>query len=525
MESCTTRKRISERQVKKLNTSLDTIPAIVILVIALYFVLNAVIIRRFHVTQDNIEQFSVGGRKFGWLLVVFTYMGAWYVGATYTGWVASGADIGMFALYLGIYSIGGMVTMYFMASNVWIWGKVYQLNTVTDLINLRYQSPAYGNFFTVIVLLVNFFWLVVEMITIGYVFMVATNAVIDFKLGIIIGSVFVLVYTFFGGARGSAIGSVVQGTTFVIAGAIVFFVLMQVSYGGPVGLFEMIEMHKPELLSLESSRGLWMSSIITGIFGAYCWPQVFNRIYMGNGPRESKKAVLIAPIMVVIITCGILWNAMGLTMLDGLPVDHQTGLFWLANKYLGPLALGFVGVFAITACMSTISAVSHSIGVMVGGQFLTKEHHSELRKVKNMKYSLAVVCIMAIAVALFDFQNLNFVALSMYQFIIQAFVPLFFGIIWKRGNVRGAFFGMTAGIMIAMIGFLGPDYLFDWAGGLNAGCVGLVVNFVIYWICAQVYGKPKWCDELWESLKLYDEKGRYIGKEPENLKGRNKILK
>jgi SSS family solute:Na+ symporter len=492
---------------------LTTNAPLVIGIIVAFLVANAIIIRKFHVTQDSVEQYAVGGRNLGWILVCFSYVGAWYVGAIYTGWVANAADLGIFVLYLGIYSIGGMITMYFMASNVWIWGKVYNLTSITDFIKLRYQSHLFSKFFSVVVVCVNFFWLIVEMITIGYCFQVATNSIIDFRVGTVIASAFVIAYSYLGGARATAIGNVVQGIMFAVVGTVVFFVIIYKTYGGPTPLFEMVQANMPEHLSLAGNQGLWMSSILTGIMGAYVWPQIFNRMFMSKGPSDTKKAVFVAPVLVVLVTCGILWSALGGNMLEGFPADHQQGLFWIANEYVGPVALALVAIFAISASMSTISAVSHSIGVMLGTEFVTRKSHDPMRRMKNQQYATLAVGVVAIIIATLNFPNLNNVALAMYEFIIQAFVPLFMGILWRRGNIYGAFIGMIAGVAIALIQFFvgqSGGSIVSWAGGFSAGCVGLLVNFVIYMVFALAVGKPAHADGMWESLKLYDEEGQYV---------------
>lgn len=487
---------------------MNTNSTVVITVLVIFLIVNAVIIRLNHKQQDTVDEYAVGGRGLSWILVCFSYVGSWYVGAIYVGWVASAADIGIFAQYLGIYSIGGLITMYMMSSNVWTWGKVYNLDSIAAFIKLRYQNPAFARFFSIIIIAVNFFWLVVEMVTIGYVVSVATNGAISFGLGTVIGSGFVLVYTFIGGTRATAFGNLVQGATFGILGTIVFIFLIFKSYGGPTPLFEMLEAHQPQLLSLEGYEGLWMSSILTGILGAYVWPQIFNRMFMTKGAMESKKAVYIAPLLIIVTTFGILWSGMGLRLLDNIPDNHQYGLFFVANAYGGPVILGLVGCFAVAASMSTISAVSHACGVMLGEEFICRPDTPEEKRVKILKASTISLGIISMIVALFDWGQLNMVALAMYEFIIQGFVSLFLGVLWKKGNVQGAFFGMLAGVIIAFLGFFGVS--FAWAGGLSAGCVGLIVNLIVYLVCAKAFGPMPIAEEMWEKIKLYDQYGNLV---------------
>lgn len=487
---------------------MSTNSTVVIAVLVIFLIVNAIIIRLNHKQQDTVDEYAVGGRGLGWLLVCFSYVGSWYVGAIYVGWVASAADIGMFAQYLGIYSIGGLITMYMMSSNVWTWGKVYNLDSIAAFIKLRYQNPLFAKFFSLVVIVVDFFWLIVEMVTIGYVVNVATNGAVSFGLGTILGSGFVLAYTYLGGTRATAFGNLVQGATFGILGTVVFIFLIFKAYGGPVPLFQMLEAHQPQLLTLDGYEGLWMSSIFTGILGAYVWPQIFNRMYMTNGPMDSKKAVYIAPLLIIVTTFGIIWSGMGLLLLDDIPSNHQYGLFFVANAYGGPVVLGLVGVFAVAASMSTISAVSHACGVMLGEEFICKPDTPEIKRVRILKTSTISLGIISMIVAVLDWGQLNMVALAMYEFIIQGFIALFLGVLWKKGNVQGAFLGMLTGVIIAFLGFFGVD--FSWAGGLSAGVVGLIANLIVYLVCAKIYGPMPIADELWEKIKLYDQLGNMV---------------
>jgi len=92
-------------------------------------------------------------------------MGGWYVGATYTGWFAFSADLGLFAQYLIVYSTAGLVIMFAMAKPVWTWGKEFNLETQADVIKLRYGSNNFATVYAVIIGLIGATWLVVEMVT------------------------------------------------------------------------------------------------------------------------------------------------------------------------------------------------------------------------------------------------------------------------------------------------------------------------------------------------------------------------
>jgi Na+/proline symporter len=78
-----------------------------------------------------------------------------------------------------------------------------------------------------------------------------------------------------------------------------------------------------------------------------------------------------------------------------------------------------------------------------------------------------------------------------YYLIIQISIPLFIGMFTKFGNRWGAMSGMIAGSLVA-IGFT-----IKWIdaipqlGGLTAGVVGLIVNFVVFIVVSAVTGQSE----------------------------------
>ena len=482
---------------------------IVIAVIALFFILNGVAIKLGHKPQTSMEEYGVGGRSMGWILVCFSYMGGWYVGAVYTGWFSYSADLGLFAQYLIIYSTAGLIVMYLMAKPVWTWGKEYNLETQADLIELRYGNKKFKILYTIFISIVNGTWLVVELVTLGYIVSAATNQVISFNLGIVIIGGAVILYSLIGGARASSVGALFQGVVFTVIGTITFYILIVRTYGGIMPLMKLVETNMPNLLILDPAKGfntLWTGSILTGTLGAFCWPAIFNRIYMTTGPRETKKAVYVAPIAALFIALGILWLALGARTIPGFPADAQSGVFWIANQYGGPFALGLVAVFASFAAISTISGAANGIAVLLAKDIVGNFAKDDKNVLKSAKIITLILGVIAIVIATMGLPQLVAVALGMYDCIVQVIVPLFLGLYWKKGNLKGAIAGLSVGIIISVGALLNPS-LVAWAGGYSGGIVGLGANLLVYVICGFAFGKQKHVDELFEVLKSYDDEG------------------
>jgi len=488
---------------------LTTNSFVVIAILIAFYLLNLAAIRIGHKPQDSVSEYSVGGRSMGWLLVCFSYMGGWYVGATYTGWFAFSADLGLFAQYLIVYSTAGLVIMFAMAKPVWTWGKEFNLETQADVIKLRYGSNNFATVYAVIIGLIGATWLVVEMVTLGLIVSAATNDVVSFDMGVMVLGGAVILYSLIGGARASSVAALVQGLTFTVVGTATFYYLIVKAYGGPIPLMELVEKNQPDLLILNPDKGLnmmWVSAILTGTFGAFCWPNIFSRMFMTSSPRETKKAVLVAPIAALAIAIVILWLALGGRMIPGFPEDAQTGIFWMANEFGGPIALGLVAVFASSAAVSTISSSCNGIAVLFAKNFFGNVMTSEQSVLTTAKATTLVLGVVAIGIATIDLPQLITIALAMYDCIVQAIVPLLFGMYWKKGNLIGAALGLLVGSVIAIGSLLFPG-LISWTGGISGGLVGLAANAIVYVICGFVFGKQSGTDEIFDVLKQYDDEG------------------
>lgn len=481
-------------------TSIQT----VIFCILIYLALNIFFLKKYHINQRTFESFSVGNRGFGWILFSFAYVGYWYVGSIYISWFNTAAQVGIFSQYLLIYSMASPIILYFMAKPVWIWGKIYHLETQADIIGLRYGNAKFKALFSILTFLFWFPWLILEMRTIGYTISIATNSFIDFNLGMIIICLFVIIYTFYGGVRASAIGSVIQVSIFAGLGLICFSFLIWKTYGNVHSLFSMLEKSYPALLTLRPEYGgfYWASVIITSTLGAFSLPGMFKLMYTADSPRTIKKTACIAPLVVIPTVFVVLLLGMGGQTLSEFPIGSESSLFWIAKTYGGNFILGLVAVFALSASMSTISGVINTAAVMISkdwinGLFLSISREQLLR---NAKGATIAVGIFSLYIASIEIPNLLIITLLMYDCVVQAFIPLFIGQYWKRSNLIGASLGMIIGILIAIYGNIVPESII-WAKGWSAGMIGLMANLVIHFVCGVLIGKQDHVDKLFDDLE------------------------
>lgn len=495
-------------------------PLIAISIIISFFILNAIIIKLAHRKQDSMEEYAVGGRSFPWYLSTFGFIGAWYVGAMYTGWFADSANLGVFAQYLALYSLGTSVVLFVIVRPIWTLGKIYNLETNADLAELRYNSKKFGTFIAITTFLFWTPWLIVEIKTIGYLISAATYGAVPFNVGLIIVSLFVLIYSWLGGSRAGAVGALVQGLFFTIVGTIVIGYLIYSTYGGITPMFQLIAQTKPELLIITNEIGVevWSSVIILGALGGLMMPGVFIRMYMSKNVKEAKKSVLIVPLVGGLFTVALLWLGLGGSLLEGFPQDAQEGIFWLANRFGGPVILGLVGIFALAASMSTISAALVTSAVMIGKNMLAPFNFSRQRTLAISKGATLVVGILATMIATLEIDRLVALVIFVYDTIGQVSIPLILGLFWKRGNVYGAFVGTSVGMLVVLTSNLLPG-ITAWADGWTPGIIGLFYNLILYIAVSLLTSKQKNVNELFYAVEKYSKNKKeqsFIAKQNNN---------
>jgi SSS family solute:Na+ symporter len=482
-------------------------------VILVFFILNILVIVKFQKRQDSFEEYSVGSRSFGWLLYSFSFLGYWYTGTLYLSGFSLSASRGVFAQYLTVYSVASLAVLYFMAKPVWVWGKKYNLVTQADFIGLRYGSKLFKTIFSVITFSFWFPWIIIEIKTVGHIASLATYSRLDANAGMIIVCLFVIVYTFYGGVRASANASIIQATAFIGLDVILSGALIWKLFGGAAEIFPLVEAAKPSLLVLDAGEGggYWASILLTGTLGAFAYPDMFKQLYTADSPRTIRKIVFLVPVVSLLGTLSLLLG-LGGSLMPGFPVQDEYSLFWFADIYGGPILLSLYAIIPLSASMSTFSAVINTSAVMVCKDFIgtVKKGLSSRDMLRYAKGLTIIIGILSLYIATIRVDNLMNIALIMFDLIVQAIIPLFVGLYWKKSNLPGAFGGMAAGIAIALIGNFYPQ-TFLWAEGWSPGMVGLAVNLAIHVICGLAFGRQSHVDELFDAVNEYGDPRFRIG--------------
>ncbi len=441
--------------------------ATVIVVMALYFVvligIGVVAARR---TRGG-EDFHLAGRS----------LGAWAAGISSTassesGWVTLGA-VGMTYVY-GISGLwyapgcllGYLVNLYLVAPRLReLSGKQGAL-TLTDVIAGRWGDTRHllRIVSTTIILVCMMGYVAAQMTAAGKAF--SSTLPVDYKVGVIIGALVIILVTSLGGFRAVAWTDLFQGLLMVAA--LIGLPLYAVAkLGGFSALFAGLQAADPHFLTATGDRlGPAMWGFVVGNLGIGLgypgMPHVLTRYMATRNQQEVRRLQLIALLWGVAVFYGAgLVGLVGRVMLPGLPDGEQT-LMVLSLKLVHPVIAGLMLAAVISAILSTVSsqllvaasAVSHDLVERIFGRGA-----DERRSLFLGRLTVLVVGLLGILVALPEVRLVFWFVLFAWSGLGASFGPLVLMALAKRSPINrfGALACMLSGSGVTVAWKLGTS--------------------------------------------------------------------
>lgn len=431
----------------------------------------------------NLENWTVGGRRFGiviiWLLMAgeiyttFTFLGA-------SGWAYSkGAP----TFYILIYGALAYTLSFFILPALWKVGKRHGLHTQPDFFIKRYDSRPLG----VVVALIGVFsiipYLQLQLTGLGLIVEVASNRAINSHLAMVISFILTCAFVYTSGIRGAAWVAVIKDIMMVLAVAIVGISVPIIYFGGFGKMFKTLMAQHPHHLVLPGATAhmdvLWVMStvLLTGL-GFYMWPHVFGSAFSAKSAKIIKRNAIIMPLYQIPILLVFMVGFTALLVIPGLK-NGDMAFLALVSKTYPSWFLGFVGAAgAVTAMVPSAILVLFASTLIAKNVYQTGFHPgaSEEKVMKLSRFMVLVITSLALVFAILLPHELVYLLIFGYDGVCQFFPGVVLGLFWKRVSKTGVFAGIIVGIGIVILLILGGR---DPFLGLNAGFVGLVVNSTI----------------------------------------------
>ncbi len=432
------------------------------------------------------EDYFLGGKATGALLLFFTMQATQYSGNAFFGFTGMGYRNGLIWI-LSIPLISLIITTQLsFAPRLYILSKRHNYLTPADYYAHRYDSVALRLIVAVLTILSMFPYLMIQAEATGHAVVALSSGALPFWSGVVFIAIIMGVYISVGGWRGVIWTDALQGVLLTIAMLAATFAIVGLA-GGLDGVLSTLDRIQPSLLAapadIERLTSGWLSLLIVSAIGFAMYPQAIQRIYAAANERALKKsfiAMLFVPF--ILGACTLLIGLSGAALNPGLEGAQSDQIFGLLLARLTAEYYWLV-VFVLCGLLAAIMSTASSVVLTLSSIFTRDIYQTTMRPRANnrelaMVGRLFVVVILVLVVLASTSSTTTLWRLTeiKIEFLMQLFPALILGLYWRRITRWPAVWGILGGSLVAATMML-TGHARWWL--FQAGLYGFLVNLAI----------------------------------------------
>jgi SSS family solute:Na+ symporter len=438
----------------------------------------------------NLEQWSVGGRGFGTILVFVLMAGEIYTTFTFLGGSGFAYGHGAPVFYILSYGCLAYVISYWLLPPIWRYAEHHRLISQPDFFAHKYDSPALGALVALVGIVALVPYLVLQLKGLGIIVDAAAYGTISPTLAIWIGAAVVTVYVMVSGVHGSAWTAVAKDTLIL---AVVLFMGIYLPihyYGGYGAMFTAIQAAKPDFLALppKGESVAWFdSTVLLTALGFYMWPHSFGSLFTAKEERAFRRNAMLMPLYQLILLFVFFVGFAAILKVPGLKgPDIDLSLLRLSVQSFDPWFVGVIGAAGVLTALVPGSMILISAATLLANNIfrLARPQTTDAVVSRLAKLLVPVVALVSVFFTLQGGTTIVALLLMGYSFVTQLFPTLIASLLPHNPVTRaGAFAGICAGVATVAVTTLThtnvatlfpalPEALRD----LNIGVVALILN-------------------------------------------------
>jgi len=403
----------------------------------------------------SAADYAVAGRHLSLPIVTATVFATWFGSETVLGISSTFVEEGL----SGIVADPFGASMCLILAGLFIAPKIYRLNLLTlgDYYRVRYNR-AVEVFCSACIVVSYLGWVAAQITALGLIFNVLSDGAISREWGMVIGASVVLIYTVFGGMLSVAILDFIQMV--VIAAGLVYIMWIVADLAGGVGtVVEHAEAAgKLQFFPEEFSYVMWVpfvGAFLTMAFGSIPQQDIFQRISSAKDEKTAVRGAVLGGSLYFFFAFIPVFLAYGAIMID--PATFTAMVTEDSQMVLPNLVLNHTPLFAqivffgalISAIMSTSSATLLAPAVSFSENIVKVAFPkmSDKALLLTMRVSVFVFAVIVVAFSINSDSSIFEMVESAYEITLAAaFVPLVFGLYWKKATSQGAVCSIIVGI-------------------------------------------------------------------------------
>ncbi len=437
----------------------------------------------------NAADFAIAGRRLPLFMIVTTTFATWFGSEVVLGIPAKFVEGGLGSVVEDPFGAGScliLVGLFFAA-------KLYRMTllTISDFFRERYGRSV-EIICSLIIMLSYLGWVSAQVTALGLVFNLLSGGAISIPVGMVIGVVSVLAYTLFGGMWSVALTDFIQMIILVLGLSILAVFASHMVGGADKVVALAVSRDMFNFLPEPSFKDIvfFFAAAITMMLGSIPQQDVFQRVMSADSAKSASRGAIIGgalyilfafvPMFLVVSALIIMPDQAGKLIQE----DPQKVLPTLVmEKMPFIMQVLFFGALlsAIKSCASaTLLAPSVTFVENIWRQF--RPHMGDQQELKTMRITVLVFSSLVLLYAI-QMQGTSIYEMvsGAYQVtLVGAFVPLVFGLYWKRATTQGALFSIVLGLLtwgIFLATPIGEEFPAQLAGVL-AALVGMLLGSV-----------------------------------------------
>ncbi len=435
----------------------------------------------------NSADFAIAGRHLPIAMIITTTFATWFGSETVLGIPARFVNTGLGGVIEDPFGAGICLILVgaFFAS------KLYKMSllTISDYFRERFGREV-EIFCSVIIMLSYLGWVSAQVTALGLVFNVLSAELISLPLGMTIGVISILAYTLFGGMWSVAITDFIQMIILVL-GLAILAVFAGEQAGGASAVINLASSRNMFHLLPEpdfKSYMFFFASALTMMLGSIPQQDVFQRVMSADSEYSATRGPIIGGVFYIVFAFVPMFLVVSALII--MPEQAELLISQDPQKVLPTLVMEkmpfimqvlFFGALlsAIKSCASaTLLAPSVTFTENIWRNIYP--YSGDKSELRAMRITVLVFSVLVLAYSIVMQGTPIYELVSgAYQIpLVGAFIPLLFGLYWKRATTQGALFAIVFGVVSWLLFILTPagDNFPAQLVGLLASIFGMVVG-------------------------------------------------
>jgi solute:Na+ symporter, SSS family len=456
--------------------SLTTIFAIVAMGAAIGFLAGV------HRTMD-LEQWTVGGRGFGAVLMYLLMAGEVYTTFSFLGASGWAYSRGGPTLYIMAYLTLAYVISFFILPQIWEMGRKYGMQTQSDFFSKRYGNKYLAGFVCVVGIACFIPYLQLQITGLGIIVSIASFDGIGRTPAMAVSVVLLVAFVFASGIRAVAWVSVLKDVLMVFAAVTIGIGIPYIHFGGIAPMFAALAHSRPAHLTMPGATAnlghtWYISTVLLTSLGFYMWPHAFGAAFTAKSGDILRRNAVVMPLYTITLAFIFIVGFTAVLVVPGLR-DGDLSLLTIVRQSFPPWFLGVIGGAGALTAM-----VPAAIFILTAATLFAKNLYrpifapamSDDQVTKLARAMVVVLGLISLLLAIYRSATLVGLLLTGYAGVTQFFPGVVLGLYWKRVTTPAVFAGMIAGV--ATVIFLLLSHRDPWFGW-SAGFLALCLNFII----------------------------------------------